>query len=212
VIVTRRVALRIALILLGAVVLQLSFFSYLSFFGSIPDVVPVVIASLGLLGGAVVGAVAGFAAGFLLDSALLQTLGVSSLALLAIGYFAGRYREGYEITNSLVPPLIVGALSLAYAAAFTALQLMLGVSTPVSLSILRDILIKGLLGFLLALAVYPLMRRILRPALVDEGSTATRRAPVRATGARRRRAPWRRVRRGGGGRVARTRAAYGGPR
>ncbi len=149
-IVTRRVALRVALILLGAVVLQLSFFSYLSFFGSIPDVVPVVVATLGLLGGAVVGAVAGFAAGLVLDSALLQTLGVSSLALLAIGYFAGRYRESYEITNSLVPPLLVGALSVAYAAAFTALQLMLGVSTPVSLSILRDIVIKGLLGFLLA--------------------------------------------------------------
>jgi rod shape-determining protein MreD len=207
VIVTRRVALRVALILIAAVVLQLSFFSYLSFFGSIPDVVPVVVASLGLLGGAVVGAVAGFAAGFVLDSALLQTLGVSSLALLAIGYFAGRYRESYEITNSLVPPLIVGALSLAYAAAFTALQLMLGVSTPVSLVILRDIVIKGLLGFLLALAIYPLMRRILRPALIDEG-LSSRRAPVRA-GASRRRGPFRRRRRPSRGRVARAGAVQG---
>ena len=185
-IVTRRIALRVGIVLVAAVVLQLSFFSYLSFFGSIPDVVPVVVASLGLLGGALVGAVAGFAAGFLLDSALLQTLGVSSLALLAIGYFAGRYRESYEISSSLVPPLIVGALSLAYAALFTALQLMLGVSTPVSLVILRDIVVKGLLGFLLALGVYPLMRRILRPALVDDRAAA-RRAPVRAGRSRRRR-------------------------
>jgi rod shape-determining protein MreD len=205
-IVTRRVALRVGLILLVAVVLQLSFFSYLSFFGSIPDLVPVVVASLGLLGGAVVGAVAGFAAGFVLDSALLQTLGVSSLALLAIGYFAGRYREGYEISSSLVPPLLIGALSLAYAAAFTALQLMLGVSTPVSLVIVRDILVKGLLGFLLALGVFPLVRRILRPALVDEATT--RRAPIRA-GAGRGRMPWRRRRRGGGGRVARAGALTG---
>ncbi len=155
-----------------------------------------------------VGAVAGFAAGFVLDSALLQTLGVSSLALLAIGYFAGRYREGYEISNSLVPPLIVGALSLAYAAAFTALQLMLGVSTPVSLSILRDIVIKGLLGFILALGIYPLLRRILRPALVDEGA-ATGRASIRAA-SRSRRAPWRRRRgRSGSGRVARAGAVSG---
>lgn len=208
-IVTRRVALRVALILIVAVVVQLSFFSYLSFFGSIPDVLPVVVASLGLLGGAVVGAVAGFAAGFLLDSALLQTLGVSSLALLAIGYFAGRYREGYEISNSLVPPLLIGALSLAYAAAFTALQLMLGVSTPVSLVILRDILIKGLLGFLLALGVFPLVRRILRPALVDDDATS-RRASISAAG-RGRRPRWL-GRRGSRGRGARARAAYGGPR
>jgi rod shape-determining protein MreD len=191
VIVTRRIGLRLALIIFFTVLLQVSFFSYLSFFGSIPDLTPVVVASLGLLGGALVGAVAGFIAGLLLDSALLQTLGVSSLALLAIGYMAGRYREGYEFSNSLVPPLIVGGLTLAYATLFAALQIMLGVSTPVSLVILRDIVVKGLLGTLLALAIYPLLRRILRPALIED-ARGRRRAPIRA-GARRQ-APWRRAR------------------
>jgi rod shape-determining protein MreD len=187
VIVTRKVALRIALILLAAVILQVSFFSYLSLFGSIPDIVPVVVVILGLLGGAVVGAVAGFVAGFLLDSVLLQTLGVSSLALLAVGYMAGRYREGYEISSALAPALMVGLLSLVYAALFSALQLMLGVSTPVSLAIVRDIVVKGLLGTLLALFTYPLVRRILRPALVDEALAARRRAPSRSAAAVRRR-------------------------
>jgi rod shape-determining protein MreD len=190
-IVTRRIAIRLALILFVAVLLQISFFSYLSFFGSIPDLTPVVVASLGLLGGAVVGAVAGFCAGMVVDSALLQTLGVSSLALLAIGYMAGRYREAYEFTNSLVPPLIVGGLTLVYAAFFAALQLMLGVSTPVSLVILRDIVVKALLGTLLALAFYPLLRRLLRPALIDDAAAG--RGPIRA-GSLRRRAPWRRAR------------------
>jgi rod shape-determining protein MreD len=200
VIVTRRIAVRIALVVVVAVLLQVSFFSYLSFFGSIPELVPVVVATLGLLGGAVVGAAVGFAAGFLLDSVLLQILGVSSLALLAVGYLGGRYREGYEISSSLVPPLIVGALTLAYAAGFAALQLMLGVSTPVSLVILRDIIVKGLLGTLLALVVYPLVRRIVRPALVDDSLRAGR-APIRA-GASRRRARRRRLRTPAG-RVAR---------
>jgi rod shape-determining protein MreD len=187
VIVTWKIALRIALILLAAVILEVSFFSYLSLFGSIPDLVPVVVASLGLLGGAVVGAVGGFVAGLILDSVLLQTLGVSSLALLAVGYMAGRYREGYELSNSLAPPLMVGLLCLAYAALFSALQLMLGVSTPVSLIIVRDIIVKGLLGTLLALFFYPLVRRILRPALVDEALAARRRAPIRPGAAVRRR-------------------------
>jgi hypothetical protein len=88
--------------------------------------------------------------------------------------------------------LIVGGLTFAYAAIFAALQIMLGVSTPVSLVILRDVVIKGLLGTILALAVYPLLRRILRPALIDD-PRAGRRAPVRA-GVLRRRAPWRRAR------------------
>ena len=51
-IVTPRIAVRIALILILAVVLQVSFFSYLSIFGATPNIVPVVVVSLGLLGGA----------------------------------------------------------------------------------------------------------------------------------------------------------------
>jgi rod shape-determining protein MreD len=167
-IVTWRIAVRIALIVAVTVVLQISFFSYLNLLGSAPDLLPVVIVSLGLLGGGVVGAVAGFGAGLLIDSVLLQTLGVSSLTLLSIGYLAGRYREGFEITNSLVPPLVTGGLTLLGAAGFAALQLMLGVDTPVSLLVVREILVQALLAILLAIPVYPLLRRVLRAALVDD--------------------------------------------
>lgn len=166
-IVTPRISIRIALIVLLAVILQVSFFSYLSLLGATPDVLSVVVISLGLLGGGVVGAVCGFAAGFLLDSVLLQTLGVSSLVLLAIGYLAGRIREGFEISSSLVPALIAGALTALGAFGFAAIQLMLGVETQVSLLVLREILVKGLLAFVLAIPLYPLLRRTLRPALVD---------------------------------------------
>lgn len=167
-IVTWRIGVRIALILIGAVVLQLSFFSYLNLLGSVPDVIPVVVVSLGLLGGGVIGAVCGFAAGFVVDSLLLQTLGVSSLVLLSIGYLAGRYREGLEITNSLVPPLLAGGFTALGTAAFAVVQLMLGVETPVSLLVLREILVQSLLAILLAIPVYPLVRRIVRPALIDD--------------------------------------------
>jgi rod shape-determining protein MreD len=193
-IITWRIAVRIALILVAAVILQVSFFSYLSPFGSIPDIVPVVVVTLGLLGGAVLGAVAGFAAGFLLDSVLLQTLGVSSLALIAVGYMAGRYRESYEVSNALTPPIMIGVLSLAYAALFSAIQLMLGVSTPVSLVILRDIVVKGLLGTLLAIFTYPLVRRMVRPALIDEAVASRRRSAIRPAAAVRRRLRRRRAR------------------
>ncbi len=146
VIITRRSAIRIALIIVVAVVLQLSFFSYLTFFGTTPAIIPLVVISLGLLGGAVTGAVCGFAIGLLVDSALLQTLGISSLVLLGVGYLAGRYREGTEISNSLVPLLLIGALTTVAAAGFAAIQLMLGVRAPVSLLVLREIVVQGLLG------------------------------------------------------------------
>jgi rod shape-determining protein MreD len=195
VIITPRSAIRIALIVVVSVVLQISFFSYLSFFGTTPDVMPLVVITLGLLGGALVGAVCGFAAGLVLDSALLQTLGVWSLVLLTVGYLAGRYREGTEISNSLVPPLLIGALTMAAAAGFAAIQLMLGVRTPVSLLVLREIVVQGLLATLLAIPLYPLIRRVLRPAIVDDFEARRARSPITRSASRAGRVRGRRVRR-----------------
>jgi rod shape-determining protein MreD len=194
-IITPRIAIRISLVVLVAVVLQLSFFSYLSFIGTTPDIMPLVVISLGLLGGALVGAVCGFATGLVLDSALLQTLGVSSLTLLTVGYLAGRYREGTEISNSLVPPLLIGGLTMAAAAGFAAIQLMLGVETPVSLLVLREIVVQGLLAGLLAIPLYPLIRRALRPAIVDEFDVRRARSPISRSAPRPGRVRSRRVRR-----------------
>jgi rod shape-determining protein MreD len=184
-IVTPRIAVRIALILLVTVLLQTSFFSYLSFLGTTPNLLPVVIVALGLLGGAVVGAVCGFAAGLLLDSVLLQTLGVTSLVLLSIGYLAGRYREGATITNSLIPPALIAGFTLLGAIGFAALELMLGVDASVSLLVVREIVVQALLAGLLAFPFYPLIRRLLRPALVDY-SPSPRQRRISLPGIRRR--------------------------
>jgi rod shape-determining protein MreD len=166
-IVTRRIALRIALIVIVAVILQTSFFSFLTLFGTTPYLIPAVIACIGLLGGAVVGAVSGFAAGFLLDSILLQTLGVSSLVLLSVGYLAGRYREGFEFKGLGVPALLSGGFTLLATTAFAAIELVLGVNADVSLLVVREIFIQSLLAILFGFAVYPICHRLLRAALID---------------------------------------------
>ena len=166
-IVTRRIAVRIALIVAASVILQVSFLSFLSLLGASPNIVPVVVVCLGLLGGGVVGAVCGFVAGLLVDSMLLQTLGVSSLLLLSIGYLAGRYRESFEITGAFAVALLCGGFTLLAAAGLAAIQLMLGVETLVSVLALREIVVQALLAVLLATITYPLVRRILAPALVD---------------------------------------------
>jgi rod shape-determining protein MreD len=197
-IVTWRIGVRIALIVVVTIVLQISFFSYLSFFGATPNVIPLMVVSLGLLGGGMIGAVCGFAAGLLLDSALLQTLGVSSLVLLGAGYLAGRYREGAEVSNSLIPPLLAGALTTAAAAGFAAIQLMLGVHTTVSLLVLREIFVQGLLAVLLTIPIYPLIRWALRPALVDDLAVLGARSPITRGVSRQGRARGRRIRRAAG--------------
>ena len=44
---------------------------------------------------------------------------------------------------------------------------MLGVDASVSILVLREVVVQGLLAVLLAIPLYPLIRRILRPALID---------------------------------------------
>ena len=173
-IVTPPILLRLALIVFAAVLVQLTFFSRVPLLGSVANVVPVVVVAIGLLGGAVSGAVAGFSAGLVVDVMLGGTLGVSSLALMAAGYGAGRWREGYDIVSSLVPPLLSGALTGVAVAAYGGMQLSLGVDANVSALVLREIAVQALLGALLAVPVFPLVRRLLRPALVEAGR------PVRA--------------------------------
>jgi rod shape-determining protein MreD len=197
-IVTWRIGFRIALIVVVTIVFQISFFSYLNLFETTPNVIPLIVVSLGLVGGGMIGAVCGFAAGLLLDSALLQTLGVSSLVLLGAGYLAGRYREGAEISNSLIPPLLAGALTTAVAAGFAAIQLMLGVNTPVSLLLLREIFVQGLLAVVLMIPIYPLVRRALRPAIVDDFAELGARSPITRGASRPGRVRRRRLSRAGG--------------
>jgi len=167
-IVTPPILARLALVVFLAVILQLAFFSQIPLLGSVANLVPVVIVALGLLGGAVTGAVAGFAAGLLIDVMIGGTLGVASLSLLSAGYLAGRWREGYDIVSSLVPPLLTGALCGVAAAAYGVLQLTLGIDAEVSALAIREIVVQALLGMLLAVPFYPLIRRVLRPALVED--------------------------------------------
>lgn len=165
---TPKITAIVSAIVFGAVLLQLSFFSLTPLLGSVANIVPVVIASLGLLGGAVPGAVAGFFAGLLLDSALDGTLGVSSLALLSAGYLAGRWRENFDVVSGYVPPVVAGALCGVSAIVFIVFELMLGVEAPVSLLAAREVLVQTFLGGLFAIGIFPLVRKLLRPALVED--------------------------------------------
>lgn len=184
-IITPPIVLRLVLLILLTVIVQLSFFSAVPLLGSVANVVPVVVVALGLLGGAVPGTAAGFAAGLLLDALLGGTLGVSSLSLMAAGYLAGRWREGYDIVSSMVPPLLTGVLCALAAFTFAAIQLTLGVDAPVSILALREIIVQGLLGVVLAVPLFPLIRRILRPALVEDGRRTRTRVTSRMLGAAR---------------------------
>ena len=68
-------------------IVQIAGVSQVSLLGVSADLSPLVVASVGLLCGSIAGAIFGFCMGLFVDTALLQTLGVSSLVLLAVGYW-----------------------------------------------------------------------------------------------------------------------------
>ena len=163
-----QLAVRLALLAVIAVLVQIATVSQLTLFGATPDLAPLIVVSTGLLAGPVAGAVMGFSMGLFVDFALLQTLGVSSLALVVVGHFAGRLRETVRDPQATLLPLAAGAAGSAVALiVFSLMQFLLGTEAPVSIELLRQIVATILINTLLALPVHALVRRLLGPALPD---------------------------------------------
>ncbi len=168
-ILTPNIVARLVAVVVVGVLLQLGFFSQVALFHVSPDVLPSLVVVLGLLGGTLTGAVCGFSVGLLLDCLLIVPLGGASLVLLSTGYLAGLFRERFEIHSPLVPPLLCMGLTLFAELGFGAVELMLGLNdATVSPLVIRDLLLKSIFAFFLGWAIYALLRRVLRPALVEE--------------------------------------------
>jgi rod shape-determining protein MreD len=173
---TPRAYARLALLALIGGILQLTTVSQMSIFGQPADLTPLLAASVGFLAGSVPGACFGFGLGLFMDTALLQTLGVESLIFTAIGYGAGRVRELRDPAHGLAPLAVGAAATAVSAVGFAVLQFLLGVDAPVSLLLLREILMTIVLNTILALPVYAICRRVLLPYLPEDPRRRRRRA------------------------------------
>ncbi len=171
-----RLPVRLVALAFVAVVIQQACISQVTVFGVSADLIPLVVMSVGLLAGSLSGAILGFGMGLLTDLVLVQTLGVSSLLYLAIGYWSGRLRELRDPSHGLVP-VILGAGATALAGiGMTLIQFLLGVDAPVSLVLLQQLFVTVLVNTLLSLPVYALVRRVLKPALPQDPRRRRRRA------------------------------------
>ncbi|HEY1522750.1 MAG TPA: rod shape-determining protein MreD [Solirubrobacteraceae bacterium] len=186
-----RLPVRLAILALLVVIIQEAALSQITIFGTSADLTPLVVMSVGLLAGSISGAIMGFGTGLLVDTVLFQTLGVTSLLYIAIGYWSGRLLELRDPSHGLVP-MGVGAATTAFAGLGMALiQFLLGVDAPVSWLLLQQILVTVLVNTLIALPVYSFVRWVLRPVLPEDPRRRRRRAyttgglsPLEATAAR----------------------------
>ncbi|HEV3094563.1 MAG TPA: rod shape-determining protein MreD [Solirubrobacteraceae bacterium] len=167
---------RVAVLSVVVVFVQIGVVSEVPVFGVSVDLSPLLVAFTGLLCGSLVGAVAGFAVGLLLDLSLVQTLGITSLTFTLIGYGAGRLRELRDPQAALTPLLVGTAAAACAMVGYSLIEFLLGVDAPVSLELLREIVIGVLIDAVLALPMWALVRRCLIGGLSEDPRRRRRRA------------------------------------
>lgn len=167
--------LRVAALALLVVLFQIGVVSEVPVFGVNVDLSPLLVAFVGLLCGSTLGAVTGFAVGLLVDLALLQTLGLTSLVFTLIGYWCGRLRELRDPQAALTPLLVGAGASAVALVGYSLMEFMLGVDAPVSFELLRQIVLGILVNTIVALPVWAIVRRALEGALPEDPRRRRRR-------------------------------------
>jgi rod shape-determining protein MreD len=166
---------RVAALSIVVVLFQIGVVSEVPVFGVNADLTPLLVAFVGLLCGSTLGAVTGFAVGLLVDLALLQTLGLTSLVFTLIGYWSGRLRELRDPQAALTPLLVGAAAAAAALVGYSLMEFLLGVDAPVSLDLLRQIILGTVVDTIVALPMWAVVRRTLGGALPEDPRRRRRR-------------------------------------
>jgi rod shape-determining protein MreD len=168
--------IRIAALAVAIVLFQIGVVSEVPVFGVSVDLSPLLVAFVGLLCGSTLGAVTGFAVGLLVDLALVQTLGVTSLIFTVVGYWSGRLRELRDPQAALTPLFVGATASAAAMVGYSLVEFLLGVDAPVSVDLLRQIVLGVLVNTVVALPMWALVRRSLEGGLPEDPRRRRRRA------------------------------------
>jgi rod shape-determining protein MreD len=152
-----------AAVLFVAAIVQVTLLSQIDVFYGAPDLVLVTLVAVALLRGTIFGAAAGFGAGLVVDTATLQTLGVTSLLLTIAGYWIGRYGETTGRDRSHAPFVSVAVVTLLYSLGALILHYMLGDTVSASRVLLDALPFELIFNLILTLPVYALCRSLFRP-------------------------------------------------
>lgn len=163
-------ALVVVVIVLTAVILQVTVLSRLGLPGATPALVAVVVIGFALVAGPLVGAAVGFAAGLLLDliPPAIGTAGVTAAVFVVVAYFAGHVVVDHAKPDLLMVATVVGFTILA-ALGTIFISALVGSSAISWLAIPRILLTEAIYSSVLAVGAVPLISYLYRGAR-DEGS------------------------------------------
>ena len=126
----RWTGLRAAVVLVVALLLQLTVVSDLRVAGAIGDVMLAVVVAAGMTGGADRGVVYGFAAGLLYDLTLDTPFGLSALTYALVGYAVGLAGSALLRTSGWWPVIVTAVAGAVQATLYTSLGNVIGVAYP----------------------------------------------------------------------------------
>jgi rod shape-determining protein MreD len=126
----RWVGLRAGLVLVVALLLQITLVSDLRMAGAIGDIMLAVVVAAGMTGGADRGVAYGFAAGLLYDLALDTPFGLSALTYALVGYAVGLAASALLRTSGWWPVIIAAVAGAVQATLYTSLGNLIGVAYP----------------------------------------------------------------------------------
>ena len=167
--------LRVGVLGFVVVFFQIGVVSEVPVFGVNADVSILLVGFVGLMCGSTLGAATGFAVGMLVDLALLQTLGLTSLIFTLVGYWCGRLRELRDPQAALTPLLVGAGVSAISLIGYSVMEFMLGVDAPISFELLRQIVLGIIVNTIVAVPMWVIVRRVLVGALPEDPRRRRRR-------------------------------------
>jgi rod shape-determining protein MreD len=156
-------AVKAGLLLFFVAIVQVSLLSSVGVAGGTPNLLLVTLVAVALLRGSIFGAAGGFFGGLLIDTANLETLGLTSLILTLAGYWIGRYGETTGRDRTHAPYVSVAVVTILYAFGVLVLDFLLG--DPVSgRRLLLDSLVPSVaFNLILTAPVHWLVAKLLPP-------------------------------------------------
>jgi rod shape-determining protein MreD len=156
-------AVKAGVLLFLVAIVQVSLLSSVEIFGGMPNLLLVVIVSIALLRGSIFGAAGGFFGGLLVDTASLETLGLTSLILTIGGYWIGRYGETTGRDRTHAPFLSVAVVTVLYAVGVLVLHFLLGDPVSGGQILLHSLVPTIAFNLILTAPVYWIVMKLLPP-------------------------------------------------
>lgn len=158
------------LICLCAVLLQVSVIERIRIADTSPDIVVLVIISIGLLRGSVNGAAYGFLGGLCIGLFAALPLGPHAILGTVVGYWAGRWGDVLVTDEHPVPPLVAGVCAtFVMEIGRPLLDFLIVFSTATMQGMWQDAMVAAMLNAVLITPVYLSVRRLMNIGRDQQG-------------------------------------------